>query len=177
MAASKRPFADPGPSNKEYPAPSESDFSDSETEVDSDKETAASSFGNAQKEKIAPAPLRYPLRTMEAKKIVNVEAHDNRTLQKRAIKSSEIRTTNLEDSTDSDVGGDDYSTDTTAVESDTKSESWKNRSKVSSRKPIYPPSPKLRTKKQTTSSMGELLRRLLQVLARHMVLEGLEMAD
>ncbi|KIR29178.1 hypothetical protein I307_04020 [Cryptococcus deuterogattii 99/473] len=125
MAASKRPFADPGPSNKEYPPPSQSDFSDSETEVDSDKETVASSFGNAEKEKIAPAPLRYPLRTMEAKKT---------------------------DDTDSDVSGDDYSTDTTAIESDTKSESWKNRSKVSSRKPICPPSPKLRTKKQRARS-------------------------
>lgn len=78
MAASKRPFADPGPSNKEYPPPSESDFSDSETEVDSVRETAASSFGNAEKEKFAQAMLRYPLRTMEAKKIVNMEAHDNR---------------------------------------------------------------------------------------------------
>ncbi|WVQ90994.1 hypothetical protein IAS59_004781 [Cryptococcus gattii] len=150
MAASKRPFADPGPSNKESPPLSESDLSDSETEVDSDKETASSSFGNAEKKKIAPATIRYPLRTMEAKEIVNVEEHDNRASQKREINSSEIRTTNLEDDTDSDVSGDDYSTDTTAVESNTESEGWKKRSKVSSRKPIYPPSTKLRTKKQTT---------------------------
>lgn len=129
MAASKGPFADPGSSNKEYPPPSESDFSDSGTEVDSDKETATSSFGNAEKEKIAPATLRYPLRTIEAKKTVNVEAHDNRASQKKEIKSSEIRTTNLEDDTDSDVSGDDYSTDTTAVESNTESESRKKRRK------------------------------------------------
>lgn len=159
MAASKRPFADPGPSNKESPPLSESDLSDSETEVDSDKETASSSFGNAEKKKIAPATIRYPLRTMEAKEIVNVEEHDNRASQKREINSSEIRTTNLEDDTDSDVSGDDYSTDTTAVESNTESEGWKKRSKVSSRKPIYPPSTKLRTKKQSKLTQADYLSR------------------
>lgn len=90
MAASKKPSAGPCPPSDTRYSRGESDNSGSSTEIDSDKEIAASNFGNEGKEKAVPDAFQYPLRTSEAKKTVNLEEHDKRTQQRREIKSSGI---------------------------------------------------------------------------------------
>lgn len=117
MAASKKPSAGPCPPSDTRYSRGESDNSGSSTEIDSDKEIAASNFGNEGKEKAVPDAFQYPLRTSEAKKTVNA-----RRLPLKKPEATQF---------------------------------------------IYP----------TTSSMGKLLRGLLEVLGRHMVLVGLEMAS
>lgn len=164
MTASKNPSAGSSrpSSDKERPQRPKSDYSDISTEIDSDKEIAVCNFGNVEKEKPAPNPLQYPLRTTGAKKTVNLEEHDKRTSERREIKpSSGINANRMEDDTDSDVSDDDYSTDITAVESDTKVESWENRSKSSSsRKPKnYSPSSKSNTKKRSRLTQEDYLSR------------------
>ncbi|AFR97048.1 hypothetical protein C343_05181 [Cryptococcus neoformans C23] len=159
MAASKKPSAGPCPPSDTRYSRGESDNSGSSTEIDSDKEIAASNFGNEGKEKAVPDAFQYPLRTSEAKKTVNLEEHDKRTQQRREIKSSGINTNEMENDMDNNVSDDNYSTDTTAVESDTKNERWKNRNKASFRKPSCPPSSKLRTKKRNKLTQEDYLSR------------------
>lgn len=90
MTASKNPSAGSSrpSSDKERPQRPKSDYSDISTEIDSDKEIAVCNFGNVEKEKPAPNPLQYPLRTTGAKKTVNLEEHDKRTSERREIKPS-----------------------------------------------------------------------------------------
>lgn len=138
MAASKKPSAGPCPPSDTRYSRGESDNSGSSTEIDSDKEIAASNFGNAGKEKAVPDAFQYPLRTSEAKKTVNLEEHDKRTQQRREIKSSGINTNEMENDMDSNVSDDNYSTDTTAVESDTKMGDGKTGTKLLSENQAAP---------------------------------------